>query len=145
MTARPNTHLAIDAALVGAVVELGDGTADCELTCTEVMRADERGLIHGGFVFGLADYAAMCAVDHPNVVLGAVETRFVAPVAVGDRVVARARRSSIAGRKHRVDVVCSVGETEVLTGTFTCFVLDQHVFDKSPRREGPRVAGEDEQ
>lgn len=128
---RPNTHLAIDAALVGAVVELGDGRADCELACTAAMAADDRGLVHGGFVFGLADYAAMCAVDDPNVVLGAAETRFVAPVAVGDRVVARARRTASSGRKHTVEVSCAVGETEVMTGTFTCFVLDRHVLDKS--------------
>jgi acyl-coenzyme A thioesterase PaaI-like protein len=93
------------------------------------MAADARGLIHGGFVFGLADYAAMCAVNDPNVVLGAAETRFVAPVAVGDRVVARARRSAVSGRKHIIDVVCAVGDTEVMTGTFTCFVLDRHVLD----------------
>ena len=126
---RANTHLSIDSALVGAISELGDGTATCELACTAAMAADERGLVHGGFVFGLADYAAMCAVNDPNVVLGASETRFVAPVAVGDRVVARARRTAVKGRKHTVEVSCSAGDKEVLTGTFTCFVLDQHVFD----------------
>jgi acyl-coenzyme A thioesterase PaaI-like protein len=44
------------------------------------MAADQRGLVHGGFTFGLADYAAMVAVNDPNVVLGAAEVRFLAPV-----------------------------------------------------------------
>jgi len=124
-----STHLAIDANLVGVIVELGDGRAECALECGNAMRADDRGLVHGGFVFGLADYAAMCAVNDPNVVLGSAETRFVAPVKTGDRVVAKASRTATKGRKHSVEVVCSVGDTEVMTGTFTCFVLDQHVLE----------------
>lgn len=130
---KANTHLGIEASLVGAVTELGDGAATCELECTEIMAADDRGLIHGGFVFGLADYAAMCAVNDPLVVLGAAETRFVAPVAVGDRVVARARRASTSGKKHVVDVSCTVGDAEVMTGRFTCFVLDNHVLEGKSR------------
>ena len=127
---KANTHLAIDPSLVGRVLELGDGTATCELECTAQMAVDDRGLIHGGFVFGLADYAAMCAVNDPLVVLGAAESRFSAPVSVGDRVVARARRISESGRKHEVEVSCAAGETEVFTGRFTCFVLDHHVLEK---------------
>ena len=47
------------------------------------MAADGRGLVHGGFTFGLADFAAMCAVNDPNVVLGAATCKFLAPVQVG--------------------------------------------------------------
>lgn len=130
---KANTHLGVDGALVGSVIELGEGAATCELACTEAMSVDDRGLVHGGFVFGLADYAAMCAVNDPLVVLGAAECRFVAPVAAGDRVTARARRAATSGRRHTVEVSCSVGETEVFSGTFTCFVLDQHVLEtKTP-------------
>jgi acyl-coenzyme A thioesterase PaaI-like protein len=124
-----NTHLGVDPALVGSVIELGEGSARCALECTSAMAADDRGLVHGGFVFGLADYAAMCAVNDPNVVLGAAETRFVAPVAVGDRLVATARRGEVSKRKHVVEVSCAVGDREVMTGSFTCFVLEQHVLD----------------
>ena len=47
-----------------------------------------------------ADYAAMLAVNDPFVVLGAAQTRFLAPVAVGERVIARAFREQHEGRKH---------------------------------------------
>ncbi|HSF38746.1 MAG TPA: hotdog domain-containing protein, partial [Thermoanaerobaculia bacterium] len=80
----PATHLAIDRRLVGEPVELGPGTASVALVTVPEMAADERGLVHGGFVFGLADYAAMLAVNHPNVVLGSAETRFLKPVTVGE-------------------------------------------------------------
>jgi len=93
------------------------------------MVADDRGLVHGGFVFGLADYAAMLAVNDPNVVLGAADVRFVAPVRVGEVVRVVATRSAVKGRKHTVETKASVGDREVFTGTFTTFVLDKHVLD----------------
>ena len=88
------------------------------------------GSSHGGFVFGAVDYAAMLAVNDPNVVLGAAETRFVAPVSVGQSVAVRATITETKGRKRKVEVEAKVDETVVLTGTLTCFVLDNHVLDK---------------
>ena len=125
----PNTHPRIDADLVGAPVTLGDGTAAARLVTSPVMAADDRGLVHGGFVFGLCDYAAMLAVNDPNVVLGSAEVRFTAPVVVGEVVDAFATRVEVKGRKHRVDVRAQVGERVVLEGTLTTFVLDRHVLD----------------
>ncbi len=124
----PNTHLGIDPALCGAPVELGPGRATVALLCTPAMGVDAEGLVHGGFVFGLADHAAMLAVNHPHVVLGSADTRFVAPVRVGARVVAEARRVAEKGRKHTIEVQCAVDGALVMTGTFTAFVLDHHVL-----------------
>ena len=126
----PNTHLGINSTLVGAPVSLGEGRATARLVTTPAMAADARGLVHGGFVFGLADYAAMLAVNDPNVVLGAAETRFLAPVAVGEVVEAEAERAEVKGRKHVVKVSARVGDRVVFDGTFTTFVLDRHVLDR---------------
>jgi len=96
------------------------------------MAADERGLVHGGFVFGLADYAAMLAVNHPNVVLGSSEVRFLKPVLVGERLVANAvveKTEQMEGKKIRVRVVVRRGEEEVLTGSFLCFTPERHVLE----------------
>ncbi|MCA9665963.1 MAG: PaaI family thioesterase [Myxococcales bacterium] len=126
---QPNTHLDIDQTLCGEPIELADGRAVVRMTTTPSMVADARGLVHGGFVFGLADYAAMLAVNDPLVVLGAAEVRFVAPVAVGEVVVAEAERREQKGKKHVVAVRARVGEREVMTGTLTTFVLEKHVLD----------------
>ena len=123
------THLAADPALFGRVVELGEGSAEVVLDTTEAMVVDAEGLVHGGFVFGLADYAAMLAVNDPFVVLGAAQSRFLKPVPVGARVVARARIDSVEGRKHEVRVAAAVGADIVFEGTFTCFVLERHVLE----------------
>ena len=85
--------------------------------------------LHGGFVFGLADYAAMLAVNDPNVVLGAAETRFTHPVREGDVVIAVAEVVEVDRRKHTVHVSCSVDETVVMEGSFMTFVLKDHVLN----------------
>jgi len=126
----PATHLAIDAGLVGVPLSWGEGRGRARLVTTPAMAADARGLVHGGFVFGLADYAAMLAVDDPLVVLGSADTRFLAPVRVGEVVEAEAERTEVKGRKHAVRVVARVGERVVLEGVFTTFVLDTHVLDR---------------
>lgn len=123
-----NTHLGINPTLVGAVTSVGENTATVSLTGTAEMAADDRGLVHGGFTFGLADYAAMVAVNDPHVVLGAAETKFLAPVSVGQEMVAIATVEGEKGRKRTVAVTVSVDGKDVMTGTFTAFVLDSHVL-----------------
>jgi len=88
------------------------------------MAVDEAGLVHGGFLFGLADHAAMLAVNHPHVVLAGAEVRFLRPVAVGERLEAAARIAESSGRKSRVHVDVARGEEIVMSGTFTCVILD---------------------
>ena len=126
----PRTHLEINHTLVGAMRELSEGRAVVTLTTTGVMGADSRGLVHGGFPFGLADYAAMLAVNDPNVVLGKAEIKFLAPVVVGDDIEAIATVTTTEGKKRIVEVSVTSGDTVVLSGQLTCFVLDEHVLAK---------------
>ncbi|MEA2559982.1 MAG: hypothetical protein QOH06_1486 [Acidobacteriota bacterium] len=125
---KPNTHLSIDRRLCGEPLELGEGTARVALFALPEMAADARGLVHGGFVFGLADYAAMLAVNDPNVVLAGAEVRFLKPVVVGEQLVAEAWVEEADGRKSRVRVeVVRDGDT-VMSGEFRCVTLAQHVL-----------------
>ncbi len=125
----PRTHLSVDPTLCGDAVELGEGSAEVALQTTEAMVVDTLGLVHGGFVFGLADYAAMLAVNDPYVVLAGAQTRFLKPVQRGSRVVARARTVATSGRKHEVRVEATVGADPVFEGMFTCIVLERHVLE----------------
>jgi acyl-coenzyme A thioesterase PaaI-like protein len=119
------THLAISASLVGEMVEIIPGKATARLKTTDEMAADERGLLHGGFTFGLADYAAMLAVNDPLVVLGGAEVRFLAAVRCGDELLATAELETQNGKKHCVRCYVESGGNRVFEGTFTCFVLDK--------------------
>jgi acyl-coenzyme A thioesterase PaaI-like protein len=125
---KQNTHLSIDPSLCGKVVNLEPGYAEVVLHTRHAMRADEKGLVHGGFIFGAADYAAMCAVNDPHVVLGSATSKFIAPVKVGNAVVCKATVLSEKGKKREVFVEAFVQETKVFEGVFTAFVLEKHVL-----------------
>ena len=122
------THLAIDTSLCGKVVKLEPNYAEVLLHTTQSMAADALGLVHGGFVFGAADFAAMSAVNDPLVVLGASTCRFVAPVKSGEVVLCKARVMSEKGKKREVEVQAFVDEKPVFEGNFTAFVPDKHVL-----------------
>eukprot|EP00854_Cymbomonas_tetramitiformis_P012665 gene12665-14973_t len=129
MTTTNATHLEIDQELCGQNVLQVEGRAVVSLKTTTRMRADARDLTHGGFYFGMADYAAMLAVNDPNVVLGAAETKFKKPVKTGDMLVAEATVVSENAKKRSVEVIIKREGEEVFSGIFTCFVLPKHVFD----------------
>lgn len=124
------THKKANSGLLGKPVNIKTGkSAVVELVANEYMVVDNEGLIHGGFAFGLADYAAMLAVNDPYVVLGSAEVKFTAPVKMGQKMVAEAKVESIDRRKWIVLTEIKVGDRNVFKGTFTCFVLDKHVLD----------------
>lgn len=123
------THRLIDQEFCGQPVDLAPGFCRVSFTAIDRMAADDRGLVHGGFVFGLADYAAMLAVNDPHVVLGAASIKFLKPISIGDRISAEARVREVKGRKHLVDVIVSRAGESLLEGQLTCFVLDRHVLD----------------
>ena len=123
------THEKIDQRLCGVPVATANGNSSVTMQTKADMAVDGPGLVHGGFIFGLADHAAMIAVNDPYVVLGGAETRFLKPVKVGDTVVATARTEAVKGKKHTVAVNVTRGDDLVFQGTFTCFVLDKHVLE----------------
>ncbi|RJP36923.1 MAG: thioesterase, partial [Desulfobacteraceae bacterium] len=81
--------------------------------------------------FGLADHAAMIAVNHPNVVLGAAGVKFLKPVRAGQTIIADAKVLDRQGRKQIVSVDVLAGDDTVFSGEFTCFTLDNHVLAPS--------------
>ena len=124
-----NTHLAINESLCGQVLSIDEGTAVVKFNTTTDMSADSHELVHGGFIFGAADYAAMAAVNDPNVVLGSAEVKFLKPSKAGDSVIFTATAAETNGKRRSVDVegVDEAGSV-VFAGVFTCFVLDTHVL-----------------
>ncbi len=125
------THKKIDSDLCGSPLEVREGFSRVRLQTSKIMAADEFDLVHGGFIFGLADYAAMIAVNHPNVVLGAAEVRFEKPVKVGGALVAEAQVTETKGKKKIVSVNVKRDSEQVFEGKFTCFVLEKHVLDQT--------------
>lgn len=123
------THLNADPKNLGTPVSIQNGLeAEVELVALREMAVDGKGLVHRGFTFSLADYTAMLAVNHPNVVLGGAECRFLASVKVGELMKARAVVTNVQGRRMDVDVF--VGDERMFRGTLDCYVLGSHVVDR---------------
>ena len=123
------THQKIDRQLCGRPVSVESGTSRVEMSTSTNMVVDDTGLVHGGFIFGLADHAAMIAVNHPNVVLGAAEVKFLKPVKTGETLQAEARVDNRSGKKHIVSTTVTREGDTVFEGSFTCFVLERHVLE----------------
>lgn len=123
------THKQISKKLCGEPITIEEGRAVVSLKTTDAMAADEEGLVHGGFVFGMADYAAMLAVNEPFVVLAAANCKFTAPCKAGDSLTAKAEITSENGKRRvvAVDITSRDGKT-VFTGEFSCAVLAKHVL-----------------
>lgn len=123
-----NTHMKINTNFSGEIVEINPGYAKVVLDTIEVMRADEMGMIHGGFIFGAADFAAMAAVNEPNVVLASCTCLFLSPVRVGDKVSFIAEEHQKEGRKRTVNVKGYVYDIKVFEGEFKTIITDRHVL-----------------
>ena len=123
-----STHTLINRYLCGDITKHDKGYVEVELTTETDMVADDLGLIHGGFIFGAADFAAMAAVNERNVVLVASECQFFSPVKVGDVVKFKAQVRHQEGRKRNVYVKGFVHDIKVFEGEFMTVITEKHVL-----------------
>lgn len=122
------THERINRDLCGEIEKLDVGYVKLKLVTTHEMIADSLNLIHGGFIFSAADYAAMAAVNEKNVVLVASECQFLSPVKFGDIVEFTAKVRHKEGRKRNVNVTGHVLDIKVFEGEFKTVVTERHVL-----------------
>ncbi|MCD6433272.1 MAG: PaaI family thioesterase [Sulfurimonas sp.] len=122
------THQSINRDLCGEIQKMDKNHVELRLLTTSDMVADDQGLIHGGFIFSAADYAAMAVVNEKNVVLVACDSQFLSPVKFGDEVnfVAKVRHKE--GRKRNVHVIGQVLDIKVFEGEFKTVVTERHVL-----------------
>lgn len=127
-TVQLKTHEKINRELCGEIEKLDMGYVELKLVTTHEMIADSLNLIHGGFIFSAADYAAMAAVNEKNVVLVASECQFLSPVKFGDIVDFTAKVRHKEGRKRNVHVIAKVLDIKVFEGEFKTVVTERHVL-----------------
>jgi acyl-CoA thioesterase len=101
--------LANDIATRSLGIEISDvdtGRATATMTVRPDM-SNGHGICHGGYVFLLADtaFAFACNTHGATTVAAGADVEFLAPVAVGDRLVARAEEVALRGRSGVYDVV----------------------------------------
>ena len=125
------THEKINSNLSGEIVKMEVGYVETKLITVTDMIADSVGLVHSGFIFSAADYAAMLAVNEKNVVLIASDCQFLSPVKVGDIVTFKSQLRHHEGRKRNVNVTGYVLDIKVFDGEFKTVVTERHVLKLS--------------
>jgi acyl-coenzyme A thioesterase PaaI-like protein len=127
---KQNTHQMVNQNLCGVPIKLKEHYAQLKLLTTEEMIVDDTDLIHGGFIFGLADYCSMLTVNHPNVVLGGAEVHFLKPVKKGDLLIAKGKLNNRYGKEIHVKVDIFREKDLVFDGEFICYTPKKHVLKR---------------
>jgi acyl-CoA thioesterase len=97
------------------ISDVGPGRATASMTVQEDM-VNGHGMCHGGYVFTLADtaFAFACNTYDNRTVAAGADVSFLAPVAAGERLTARATERSRRGRSGLYDVTVSRAEGDVV-------------------------------
>lgn len=130
------THNKIKTNLCGSIVKLEAGYSSTTLLTTKEMSVDELGLVHSGFIFSAADYAAAVAVNEPNVVIIGSRSKFLAPAKVDDLIEFVAKAKFEDSRKREIKVTGHINDIKVYEGLFSAVVLEQHIFKTKIKNAG---------
>jgi acyl-coenzyme A thioesterase PaaI-like protein len=122
------THQRVKPNLFGSIIHLEKGHSKVNLLTTNDMVVDELGLVHSGFIFSCADYAAAAAVNEENVVIIGARTSFLAPAKVGDLIELDAKAKFEDSRKREINVIGKINDIKVFEGVFHAVVLEKHIF-----------------
>lgn len=98
-----------------SIDETGDGISRLSMTVREDM-TNGHDIIHGGFIFTLADtaFAYACNSSGQRTVASQCSISFLAPAFRGDRLIAEARETFRQGRQGVTDVVVSKSDGTVI-------------------------------
>ncbi|MDR0746642.1 MAG: PaaI family thioesterase [Helicobacteraceae bacterium] len=118
----------IDQQLCGSLEELREGYAKVRFLTTAEMVVDKKGLVHSGFVFGAANFAAAAAVNRPNAILSVARCNFLAPLKVEDEVIFEAAAQQLTARKRTVIVSGYIDKIKVFDGEFSMVITDRHAL-----------------
>ncbi|MDX1808009.1 MAG: hotdog domain-containing protein [Sulfurospirillaceae bacterium] len=122
------THQKVRTSLSGNIISLNNSTSKTVLQTTNEMSVDSQGLIHSGFIFGAAEYAAAVAVNEENLVIIAAKTKFLAPAKSGDVIEFEAKAKFEDSRKREIRVIGQISEIKVFEGIYQAVVLEKHIL-----------------
>lgn len=114
--------------VVGELIELYKNKAIVRFTPTERMIMDDSKMIHTGFVFNAASFAAMAAINKKYSVLIAADVKFLAPIELGHEVTFKADAIQGDTKKCEVKVEGYLLDIKILDSIFHIAVFDKKIF-----------------
>jgi acyl-coenzyme A thioesterase PaaI-like protein len=100
------------------------------LDTTDEMGMGKTKIIRGHVLFAQANSLANTIVDADVALTGEAQIKFVAPVRVGERILAKARVVKSKGRKKEVEIIMKTKKGLVFQGTFEVYCLDFSMANK---------------
>ncbi|NOX15628.1 MAG: PaaI family thioesterase [Epsilonproteobacteria bacterium] len=122
------THTKVRSSLIGNIISLEHSKSKTTLQTTEEMTVDKLGLIHNGFIFGAAEYAAAIAVNEENLVIISSKVKFLAPAKDGDLIEFIAMAKFEDSRKREIKVIGEINEIKIFEGIFQAVLLENHIL-----------------
>ena len=114
--------------IVGELLELYHNKAVVRFTPTERMVMDKNKLIHAGFVFNSASFAAMAAINKKYSVLIAADVKFLAPIELGHEITFKAEAIQSETKKCEVKVEGYLLDIKIFDSIFHIAVFDKKIF-----------------
>ncbi len=105
--------------IFGELVDLELGKSGISILIAQKEMAFERnGIIRGHHIFAQANSLAVAIIDAEVVLTGEARLRYLKPVVIGDKIIARGKIMSSKKDKYRVEVITKVNGETVFRGEF---------------------------
>lgn len=114
--------------VIGELLELYQNKAIVKFAPSERMIMDESKMIHTGFVFNAASFAAMAAINKKYSVLIAADVKFLAPIELGHEVTFKAEAIQSDTKKCEVKVEGFLLDIKIFDSLFHIAVFDKKIF-----------------
>lgn len=114
--------------LCGSIIKMSEEEVLVKFTPNEQMIGDQNNLIHSGFIFNAANYAAMCLVNQAHSLTIGAEVQFLAPIELEQEMLFLATIKYTNDRKYKVLVKGTLLDIKIFEGVFHISVFDKELF-----------------
>ncbi len=121
----------VGAEIVGELIDLTLGEQGISiLEPNEEMVFKKTNIVRGHHIFSQAESLAMAVIDADVALTGVANIKYLRPVYLGDKLVAKAEPVRVRGNKHFVHVKISVKQKQVFRGKFILVSLSMDMDDE---------------
>lgn len=113
---------------IGSIVKMTYEEVITKFAPTKQMISDESNLIHSGFIFNAANYAAMCLVNQPHAITIGAEVEFLAPVEFEQEMMFLATVKQSNAKKFEISVKGTLLDIKIFEAIFHIAVFDKQLF-----------------
>lgn len=114
--------------MCGSIIKMTYEEVITKFVPTKQMISDESNLIHSGFIFNAANYAAMCLVNQPHAITIGAEVEFLAPVEFEQEMMFLATIKQSNAKKFEINVKGTLLDIKIFEAIFHIAVFDKQLF-----------------